>query len=104
MVRNNEPPIDRAIALCGGASALAGLLEIAPSTPLMWRARGRVPAEYCPGIERLTQGAVRCEDLRPDVDWSVLRAPAVRGENTTSTSADKGRVAIKNEAVEQSHE
>ena len=37
----------------------------------------QVPAEHCPAIERATAGAVRCEELRPDVDWSVLRsAPA----------------------------
>ena len=24
-------------------------------------------------IERESQGAVRCEDLRPDVDWAYLR-------------------------------
>lgn len=35
----------------------------------------QVPAERCPDIERATGGAVRCEDLRPDVDWSVLRGP-----------------------------
>ena len=39
----------------------------------MWQKRGRVPAEHCPAIERATGGKVRCEDLRPDVDWSVLR-------------------------------
>ena len=33
----------------------------------------QVPAERCPAIERATDGAVRCEDLRPDVDWGVLR-------------------------------
>lgn len=33
----------------------------------------QVPAERCPAIERATGGAVRCEDLRPDVDWGVLR-------------------------------
>jgi DNA-binding transcriptional regulator YdaS (Cro superfamily) len=32
-----------------------------------------VPAAHCPSIERATKGAVRCEDLRPDVDWAVLR-------------------------------
>lgn len=31
------------------------------------------PAEYCPAIERATNGEVRCEDLRGDIDWSVLR-------------------------------
>jgi len=33
----------------------------------------QVPAERCPAIERATAGQVRCEDLRPDVDWAVLR-------------------------------
>lgn len=33
----------------------------------------RVPAERCPDIERITAGAVRCEELRPDVDWGYLR-------------------------------
>lgn len=37
----------------------------------------RVPAEHCPAIERATGGAVRCEDLRPDVDWAVLRGQPV---------------------------
>ncbi len=36
-------------------------------------ADGNVPADRCPTIERLTSGAVRCEELRPDVDWAVLR-------------------------------
>jgi DNA-binding transcriptional regulator YdaS (Cro superfamily) len=34
----------------------------------------QVPAEHCPAIERATKGAVRCEDLRPDIDWAVLRS------------------------------
>lgn len=34
----------------------------------------QVPAEVCPEIERLT--GVRCEELRPDVAWGVLREPA----------------------------
>lgn len=32
-----------------------------------------VPALRCLAIERATNGKVRCEDLRPDIDWS--RAP-----------------------------
>ena len=34
----------------------------------------RVPAERCPPIEAAT--GIRCEDLRPDVNWSVLRGTA----------------------------
>ena len=30
-------------------------------------------AEYCPLIEKAT--GVRCEELRPDVEWAVLRSP-----------------------------
>ena len=35
-----------------------------------------MPAEHCPAIEELTGGAVRCEEMRPDVKWHVLRASA----------------------------
>jgi DNA-binding transcriptional regulator YdaS (Cro superfamily) len=38
-----------------------------------WLESGRVPADHCPAIERGTEGKVRCEDLRPDVQWGVLR-------------------------------
>jgi len=58
----------------GGASALARTLGIAASTPIMWRSRGRIPAEYCPAIEAAT--GVRCEDMRPDVNWAVVRGAA----------------------------
>lgn len=34
-------------------------------------ATSRVPAEHCPNVEQLT--GVRCEELRPDVNWGVLR-------------------------------
>ena len=34
----------------------------------------RVAGEsLCINLERESQGAVRCEDLRPDVDWAYLR-------------------------------
>lgn len=35
--------------------------------------RRQVPAERCPEIEKVAGGLVRCEDLRPDVDWAYLR-------------------------------
>lgn len=33
----------------------------------------RLGESICIGIERESLGAVRCEDLRPDVDWAYLR-------------------------------
>lgn len=63
--------LDEAIAKAGGVGALAARINVAASAPSMWKSRGRVPAEHCPAIERET--GVRCEQLRPDVEWGVLR-------------------------------
>ena len=54
-------------------SALAADIGATAQRLSNWRKRG-VPADQCPAIERATGGAVRCEDLRPDVDWAVLRS------------------------------
>lgn len=53
------------------------------------------PAEYCPAIERATDGLVRCEDLRPDVDWAVLRRCNCRDE-----AAHDERAPAENEIQE----
>jgi DNA-binding transcriptional regulator YdaS (Cro superfamily) len=55
-----------------GLTEFANMLGESAQAVNNWRRRG-VPAERCPSIERATGGKVRCEDLRPDVDWSVLR-------------------------------
>lgn len=67
--------LERAIQKAGSVVALAKGIDAASSAPSMWKKRGRVPAEKCPAIERLT--GVPCEDLRPDVDWAVLRGRPV---------------------------
>jgi len=62
---------------------LAADIGVAPSVVSQWKNCVRpVPADRCPAIERATHGAVRCEDVRPDVDWAVLRVSAtVNAEN-----------------------
>lgn len=76
----------RACELVGGKAALARAIGVTPPAVHQWiRGMRPIPAERCPLIERATDGLVRCEDLRPDVDWSVLRArgrraPAEEGE------------------------
>lgn len=75
-VRNKKKPmlaLERAIEQGGGVGALASVVGVAANAPSMWRKRGLVPAEHCPLIELATAGAVRCEELRPDVAWYVLR-------------------------------
>lgn len=42
-----------------------------------WKRRG-IPAERCPDIEALT--GIKCEDLRPDVNWAVVRGTATPAE------------------------
>lgn len=76
-------PIERAIEKVGSATALAALLQVSAAAVGQWKCgERRVPAERCPEIERATGGLVRCEELRPDVAWDVLRlqgAPAAVG-------------------------
>lgn len=69
-----ENPVDRAAKLLGSQTALALALGVKKTAVSQWKEPGRrVPAEHCPRIERMTNGAVRCEELRPDMEWDVLR-------------------------------
>lgn len=56
----------------GGVPYLSSIFGISDQAVWKW-VNGKVPAERCPGIEKASNGAVRCEDLRPDVDWAYLR-------------------------------
>lgn len=69
-------PVEVAAEIAGSQSALAHALGVSKGAVSQWKEEGRqVPAEHCPAIERLTGGRVRCEQLRPDIDWLVLRVP-----------------------------
>lgn len=69
--------IDKAAEIVGSQRALADLLGVTKGAVNQWKDVDRkVPAEHCPLIERATAGVVRCEDLRPDVAWDVLRMQA----------------------------
>lgn len=66
-------PIARAIQAAGSMAALARSLGITKAAVHQWKHPSRrVPIAHCTAIERLTDGAVLCEELRPDVDWTVL--------------------------------
>lgn len=72
-----ESAARRAVTLLGGPVRTARTLDVKGhrhQTVQGWLRDG-VPAKYCPLIERATAGAVRCEDLRPDIAWCVLRQP-----------------------------
>jgi DNA-binding transcriptional regulator YdaS (Cro superfamily) len=59
-------PIERAIKLAGGVSALATALDTTPQVIVNWRRRG-VAADRCRDVEAVTAGAVTRHDLRPDI-------------------------------------
>jgi len=59
----------------GSVNRLAEASGLHPVLISQWKTGTRkVPAKHCPAVERATGGVVRCEDLRPDVDWAYLRA------------------------------
>lgn len=76
---DTKQALNDAIERAGGISAFASAVG-APTVSAVkaWRIT-QVPERYCPTIERVT--GVRCELLRPDVEWAVLRkrkdAPAI---------------------------
>lgn len=66
--------IRKACEILGSQTKLAAILGLTLPAVNQWVNNIRpIPAEHCPEIEKATNGAVRCEDLRPDVDWAYLR-------------------------------
>lgn len=72
-----ESPIERAIRLAGGPTALARALRArghtrvnSHATVAQWVTAG-VPAKYCPDIEDIT--GVPCEDLDGETNWGLVR-------------------------------
>jgi DNA-binding transcriptional regulator YdaS (Cro superfamily) len=88
--------IERAIKYFGSQAALAAALGVKQPTISEWlRGDRQVPAERCPDIERATGGAVRCEELRPDVDWGVLREQATKPAAPDAPTEDPGQRLTK---------
>jgi len=56
--------------------SFARQLGVAQGTVAFWLHNKPPTIERCIQIEKLTAGKVRCEDLRPDVDWAYLRRSA----------------------------
>ena len=66
--------IRAAATAIGGIAALSRAIGVSPPTVHQWAHDGRpVPIQRCIQIEKATGGKVKCEDIRPDVDWAYLR-------------------------------
>lgn len=58
---------------------MASLLGVSDPTVHQWIHKKRpMPAERCPQIEKIVDGAVLCEELLPSVNWSYLRKSIVK--------------------------
>lgn len=91
-----DEALDKAAATVGSMQALAEGLGVTKGAVGQWKLPGRrVPAEHCPTIERMTNSAVLCEQLRPDVDWAVVRGkpeePPCPNRRSTDPEPTAGR-------------
>jgi DNA-binding transcriptional regulator YdaS (Cro superfamily) len=69
-----RPALEYAIERCGGnQAALARCIGARPQEVWNWlnRPNARIPAEYCPALEVLTDGVKRRWDFRP-IDWKRI--------------------------------
>lgn len=61
-------------AQTGRTTALARFLGIRPSAVIAFcNGDTKIPIKRCPQIEAWTDGAVCCEEIRPDANWQQLR-------------------------------
>lgn len=65
--------IKKAVSICGNQAALANACGVSQPTVFKWTNGTKIDAAYIPAIIAATNGAVKPEDLRPDVDWAVIR-------------------------------
>ncbi|MBE0615223.1 MAG: helix-turn-helix domain-containing protein [Burkholderiales bacterium] len=69
-------PIEKAIELAGGTSALAKKIGVnSPQVVSNWVARKRVPPKYCAAVERATDGKITRQHLRPELWGDVVLPP-----------------------------
>ena len=71
MEKDIKTPLERAIEAAGGITKLSRSLKLSGHMVIYQWSKTRVPAEQCPNIEALT--GIKCEELRPDVNWAVVR-------------------------------
>lgn len=70
MEQEPKAALDEAIRLAGGMTRMAQDLNLSGHSVVYQWTKTRIPADHCMAVERLT--GVKCERLRPDLDWDVL--------------------------------
>lgn len=88
----DKTPLETAVDLAGGQSALARALSKTPGQVKQGHVWGwinrdkKAPEEVCPAIESLT--GVRCEALRPDLFWTRDQSGKITGHHVPIASDD----------------
>ena len=68
-----QEAFDKAVQIAGGTpTALARGIGITPWAVSKWDIE-KIPEERCEQIEKLTNGRVKAEELRPDINWEYVR-------------------------------
>ncbi len=78
----------KAIAEYPTLRAFADALDVRYQVVQQWLLNG-TPAEYCPRIEKLLQGRVRCEELNSRVDWAYLRGTEAPADHCDPVAPDQ---------------
>lgn len=65
--------IKQAVALCNGQSSLARACGVSQTAVLKWICGGKMDVKYIPAIIKATNGEVKPQELRPDVDWETIK-------------------------------
>lgn len=67
------------IRALGGPTLVGRKLGLQPQAVSLWASTSRIPADRVPALEALARELgvdIRAEQMRPDIPWSALRAPA----------------------------
>ena len=77
----HKPAIDRVVEFFDGSTTKVAIAiggKVVRQNVDHWVKTKRIPSDFCPQIEQATGGLVRCEDMRPDVAWSVIETRHLR--------------------------
>lgn len=65
--------IKKAVSICGNQAALANACGVSQPTVFKWTNGTKIDAAYIPAIIAATNGEVKPQELRPDVDWETIK-------------------------------
>ena len=82
----------------GAGKTLADQLDICPSQVYRWLSGSKVPPVRCLQIFEVTDGLVTPEELRPDVNWRIMKV-WIRTINDPFTDHDKTKASCLQRSV-----